>query len=95
MPEFFRNIESCLVGIKACGDAHYWANAIGESSHVVWLMQLVYMKARVERNRTDTADAELICEALTRPTMHFLPVKSPEEQAAGMVLKIRELFVRR
>lgn len=94
LPEFFRNIEPCLVGIEACGSAHYWANAIGEFGHTVRLMPPAYVKAYVKRNKTDAADAEAICEAVTRPTMRFVPIKSPEEQAAGMVLKTRELFVR-
>jgi transposase len=92
--EFFRHIEPCLVGMEACGSAHYWANAIGEFGHTVRLMPPAYVKPYVKRNKTDAADAEAICEAVTRPTMRFVPVKSPEEQAASMVLKTRELFVR-
>lgn len=92
--EFFRQIEPCLVGIEACGSAHYWANAIGELGHTVRLMPPAYVKPYVKRNKTDAADAEAICEAVTRPTMRFVPAKSPEEQAASMVLKTRELFVR-
>jgi transposase len=92
--EFFRQIEPCLVGIEACGSAHYWANAIGEFGHTVRLMPPAYVKPYVKRNKTDAADAEAICEAVTRPTMRFVPIKSPEEQAAGMILKTRELFVR-
>lgn len=92
--EFFRNIEPCLVGLEACGSAHYWANAISEFGHTVRLMPPAYVKPYVKRNKTDAADAEAICEAVSRPTMRFVPVKSPEEQAASMVLKTRELFVR-
>ncbi|MEW9616232.1 IS110 family transposase [Shinella sp. S4-D37] len=92
--EFFRQISPCLVGMEACGSAHYWANAIGELGHTVRLMPPAYVKPYVKRNKTDAADAEAICEAVTRPTMRFVPVKSPEEQAASMVLKTRELFVR-
>lgn len=92
--EFFRNIAPCLVGIEACGSAHYWANAIGEFGHTVRVMPPAYVKPYVKRNKTDAADAEAICEAVTRPTMRFVPIKSPEEQAASMVLKTRELFVR-
>ncbi|EAV40725.1 probable insertion sequence transposase protein, IS1111A/IS1328/IS1533 family protein [Stappia aggregata IAM 12614] len=92
--DFFRHMEPCLVGIEACGSAHYWANAIGEFCHTVRLMPSAYVKPYVKRNKTDAADAEAICEAVTRPTMRFVPVKSPEEQAAGMVLKTRELLVR-
>lgn len=92
--DFFGHLEPCLVGIEACGSAHYWANAIGEFGHTVRLMPPAYVKPYVKRNKTDAADAEAICEAVTRPTMRFVPVKSPEEQAAGMVLKTRELLVR-
>lgn len=92
--EFFRQISPCLVGMEACGSAHYWANAIGELGHTVRLMPPAYVKPYVKRNKTDAADAEAICEAVTRPTMRFVPVKSPEEQAASVVLKTRELFVR-
>lgn len=92
--EFFRQIEPCLVGIEACGSAHYWAKAIGEFGHTVRLMPPAYVKPYVKRNKTDAADAEAICEAVTRPTMRFVPIKTPEEQAASMVLKTRELFVR-
>jgi len=80
--------------MEACGSAHYWANAIGKFGHTVRLMPPAYVKPYVKRNKTDAADAEAICEAVTRPTMRFVPVKSPEEQAAGMVLKTRELLVR-
>ncbi|MHC2635121.1 transposase [Bradyrhizobium liaoningense] len=91
---FFRSLPACLVGMEACGTAHYWANAISEFGHTVRLMPPAYVKAYVKRNKTDAADAEAICEAVSRPTMRFVPVKSPEEQAAGMVLKTRELLVR-
>ncbi|MEY9633432.1 transposase [Bradyrhizobium japonicum] len=91
---FFRSLPACLVGMEACGTAHYWANAISEFGHTIRLMPPAYVKAYVKRNKTDAADAEAICEAVSRPTMRFVPVKSPEEQAAGMVLKTRELLVR-
>ena len=92
--DFFRGIEPCVVGLEACGSAHHWANEIGKFGHTVKLMPPAYVKAYVKRNKTDAADAEAICEAVTRPTMRFVPVKSPDEQAAGMVLKTRELLVR-
>jgi len=66
MPEFFHNIEPCLVGIEACGSAYCWANAISKFGHAVRLMQLAHMKAYVERSKTDTADVDVICEALPR-----------------------------
>ena len=91
--EFFRHIEPCLVGMEACGSAHYWANAIGKFGHTVRLMPPAYVKPYVKRNKTDAADAVAICEAVTRPTMRFVPVKSPEEQAAGMVLNVRRRMI--
>lgn len=92
--DFFRSVEPCLVGLEACASAHHWANAIGQFGHTVRMMPPAYVKAYVKRNKTDAADAEAICEAVTRPTMRFVPIKSPGDQAAGMVLKTRELFVR-
>lgn len=92
--EFFRGVEPCLVGLEVCASAHHWANVIGQFGHRVRMMPPAYVKAYVKRNKTDAADAEAICEAVTRPTMRFVPIKSPEEQAAGMVLKTRELFIR-
>lgn len=92
--QFFRRLEPCLVGLEACASSHYWANSIGQLGHKVRIMPPAYVKAYVKRNKTDAADAEAICEAVTRPTMRFVPIKTPEEQAAGIVLKTRELFVR-
>ncbi|WP_062212733.1 IS110 family transposase [Aureimonas sp. AU12] len=92
--DFFRGLQPCLVGLEACASAHHWANAIGEFGHTVRMMPAVYVKAHVKRNKTDAADAEAICEAVTRPTMRFVPIKTQDEQAACMVLKTRELFVR-
>lgn len=69
--EFFRSVEPCLVGLEACASAHHWANAIGQFGHTVRMMPPAYVKAYVKRNKTDAADAEAICEAVTRPTMRF------------------------
>jgi transposase len=92
--DFFRGIEPCCVGIEACASSHYWANAIRQVGHMVRMMPPSYVKAYVKRNKTDAADAEAICEAVSRPTMRFVPIKTPDEQAACMMLKTRELFVR-
>lgn len=92
--DFFRGIDPCLVGIEACASSHYWANVIGQLGHKVRMMPPTYVKAYVKRNKTDAADAEAICEAVSRPTMRFVPIKAPDEQAACMVLRTRELFVR-
>ena len=92
--DFFDKLPPCIVGMEACGSAHHWAREIAALGHDVRLMPPVYVKAYVKRNKTDAADAEAICEAVTRPTMRFVPIKAGEQQAAGMVLKTRELLVR-
>ncbi|MBA8903889.1 IS110 family transposase [Phyllobacterium sp. P30BS-XVII] len=91
---FFKKLSPCLVGIEACASANYWARQLQELGHDVRLMPPAYVKAYVKRNKTDAADAEAICEAVTRPTMRFVPIKAEDEQAAGMVLKTRELLIR-
>ncbi len=92
--DFFRRLDPCVVGLEACGSAHYWAQAIQSMGHTVRMMPPAYVKAYVKRNKTDAADAEGICEAVTRPSMRFVPVKSREEQSAGMILKAREVLIR-
>lgn len=91
---FFEKLPPCLVGMEACGSAHYWAQQIGVMGHTVRLMPAVYVKAYVKRNKTDAADAEAICEAVTRPTMRYVAVKGPKEQAAAIVLRTRDLLTR-
>jgi transposase len=91
---FFEKQPACLVGIEACGSAHHWAREIGALGHEVRLIPPAYVKPFVKRGKTDAADAEAISEAVTRKTMRFVPVKSAEQQAAGMVLKTRALLVR-
>ncbi len=92
--EFFRKLSPCLVGLEACASAHYWAREITALGHQVKMIPPIYVKAYVKRSKTDAADAEAICEAVTRPTMWFVPIKTAEQQAAGMILKTRELLVR-
>ena len=92
--DFFRKLPPCLVGMEACATAHFWAREIQACGHEVKIMPPVYVKAYVKRSKTDAADAEAICEAVTRPTMRFASIKSAEQQAAGVVLKTRELLVR-
>jgi transposase len=92
--DFFRKLPACLVGMEACASAHFWAREIQACGHKVKMIPPIYVKAYVKRSKTDAADAEAICEAVTRPTMRFVPIKSAEQQAAGMVLKTRELLVR-
>ena len=92
--EFFAKLGPCLVGIEACGSAHYWAREIAALGHDVKLMPPAYVKPYVKRGKNDAADAEAICEAVMRPTMRFVPIKSAQQQASGMVYKVRELLVR-
>jgi transposase len=92
--DFFRKLPACLVGMEACASAHFWAREIQACGHKVKMIPPIYVKAYVKRSKTDAADAEAICEAVTRPTMRFVPIKGAEQQAAGMVMKTRELFVR-
>tara|TARA_R110001583_G_scaffold169781_1_gene322977 strand:- start:14448 stop:14825 length:378 start_codon:yes stop_codon:yes gene_type:complete len=79
--KFLTNIEVCLVGMEACGSAYYWAREIRKLGHTVKLMPPQYVKPYVKTNKNDAADAEAICEAVTRPNMRFLSVKSEEQQA--------------
>jgi transposase len=91
---FFGRLAPCLVGLEACGSAHYWAREIAALGHTVGMMPPAYVKPYVKRNKTDAADAAAICEAVSRPTMRFVPIKTVEQQAAGMVLKTRDLLLR-
>ena len=84
----------CLVGIEACGTAHHWAREIRVLGHEVRLIPAAYVKPYVKRGKTDAADAEAICEAVTRPTMRFVPVKTPEQQALLVLHRARDLLVR-
>lgn len=92
--DFFERIPPCLVGMEACASAHYWTREISKFGHQVRIMPASYVKAYVKRNKTDAADAEAICEAVTRPTMRFVPVKSADEQSVNMRLKARDLLTR-
>ncbi len=91
---FFRKQQPCLIGIEACATSHYWAREIMVLGHGVKLMPPRYVKPYVKRNKNDAADAEAICEAVTRPTMRFVAVKSAERQSVLMVHRTRELLVR-
>ena len=90
----FAKLPPCLVGMEACGGAHYWAREIAALGHEVRLIPPIYVKPFVKRGKTDAADAEAISEAVTRKTMRFVPIKTAEQQASAMVLKTRELLVR-
>ncbi|MHA0337579.1 IS110 family RNA-guided transposase [Sphingomonas aquatilis] len=91
---FFAELPRCLVGMEACASAHHWARELMAIGHEVRLMPPAYVKPYVKRGKTDAADAEAICEAVTRPTMRFVAVKSVEQQAVLMLHKSRDLMVR-
>jgi len=91
---FFRRLSPCLVGIEACATSHHWAREIAKLGHEVRLMPVRYVKPYVKRNKNDAADAEAICEAVTRPTMRFVAVKTTEQQSVLMLHRTRQLFVR-
>lgn len=92
--DFFAALPPCIVGIEACGTAHFWAREIARCGHDVRLMPPSYVKPYVKRNKHDAADAEAVCEAVRRPSMRFVPVKTPEQQAALIAHSVRDLLVR-
>lgn len=91
---FFAGLSPCLVGMEACATAHYWARELAKLGHTVRLMPPAYVKPYVKRGKTDAADAEAIAEAVTRPTMRFVAVKTAEQQAILMLHKVRDLLIR-
>ena len=91
---FFKKQPPCLVGMEACATSHHWARQLMALGHRVKLMPPRYVKPYVKRNKNDMADAEAICEAVTRPTMRFVAVKTPEQQSVLMLHRTRQLFVR-
>ncbi len=91
---FFKKQPPCLIGMEACATSHHWAREIVALGHEVRLMPPSYVKPYVKRNKNDAADAEAICEAVTRPTMRFVTVKSAERQSLLMLHRTRELLVR-
>ena len=91
---FFTKLSPCLVGMEACGTSHHWARELIALGHTVKMMPPAYVKAYVKRGKTDAADAEAICEAVTRPTMRFVPIKSREQQAALSMHRARNLLVK-
>lgn len=91
---FFAKLPHCLVGMEACGTSHHWARELMRLGHEVRLMPPAYVKPYVKRGKTDANDAEAICEAVTRPTMRFVPVKSLDQQAALALHRTRDLLVK-
>ena len=91
---FFANLQPCLIGMEACGGAHYWARELAKFGHTVRLMAPQFVKAYVKTNKNDRNDAEAICEAVARPNMRFVPVKTVEQQAVLSVHRARQGFVK-
>ena len=90
----FSGLEPALVGIEACHTAHYWGREIAALGHEVRLMPPQFVKPYVKSQKNDTADAEAICEAVQRPTMRFVPIKSADQQAALLLHRTRDLLIR-
>lgn len=91
---FFKTTPPCVVGMEACGTSHHWARELTKLGHEVRLMPPAYVKPYVKRGKTDANDAEAICEAVTRPTMRFVAVKSEQQQAALALHRTRDLLVK-
>lgn len=94
MLKFFAKQPPCLIGIEACASSHYWARELVALGHDVKLMPAQYVKPYVKRGKNDAADAEAICEAVTRPTMRFVGIKTPEQQSAMMLHRVRLILNR-
>ncbi len=95
MVRFFERLEPTIIGIEACGAAHHWGRVLQEMGHQVKLLPPEYAKAYVKRSKNDAADAAALCEAMSRPTMRFVAVKTADQQAAQMLAGTRDRLVRR
>jgi transposase len=91
---FFQKLPPCLVGIEACASSHHWSRELKAVGHTVRLMPPAYVKPYVKRQKNDAADAEAICEAVTRANMRFVETKTPEQQSCLMLHRTRHLFIR-
>jgi len=91
---FFAGLEPCLIGMEACATLYYWARELPKFGHTVKLMPPAYVKPYVKRGKNDATDAEAFCEAVTRPNMRFVPVKSTDQQAVLMLHRTRALLIR-
>ena len=94
MLSYFVNLEPCLIGMEACGSAHYWARKLEGYGHTVKLIAPQFVKPYVKTNKNDMADAEAICEAVARPNMRFVTIKTVEQQAILSVHRARQVFVK-
>jgi transposase len=91
---FFANLPACLVGMEACASSHHWAREITRLGHTVRLMPPQYVKPYVKRHKNDQVDAEAICEAVQRPSMRFVPIKTQQQQSTLVIHRVRETLVR-
>lgn len=91
---YFANFQCCLIGMEACGSAHFWARKLEALGHTVRLMAPQFVKPYVKTNKNDAADAEAICEAVSRPNMRFVPIKNGEQQAILALHRARQGFVK-
>src|SRR3984885_4259266 len=91
---FFEKLPPCLVGIEACASSHHWSRELQALGHTLRLMPPAYVKPYVKRQKNDMADAEAICEAVTRANMRFVPTKTPEQQSGLVLHRARHLFMR-
>jgi transposase len=94
MVEFFEKLAPTVIGIEACGASHHWARLLRSFGHEVKLIAAQLVKPYVKRGKNDTADAEALCEAMSRPTMRFVPIKTAEQQAALMLVGLRDRLIR-
>jgi transposase len=94
MAAFFANLPPCLIGMEACGSAHFWGRKLEALGHTVKLMAPQFVKPYVKTNKHDAADAEAICEAVTRPTMRFVPIKTVDQQAVLALHRARQGMVK-
>ena len=95
MVRFFEKLPPTVVAIEACGSSHHWARLLGSLGHDVRLIAPQLAKPYVKRGKNDAADAEALCEAVSRPTMRFVPVKTAEQQAALMLVGVRERLIQK
>ena len=91
---FFEKLERCFIGIEACATSHYWARELRRLGHDMRLMPPSYVKPYVKRQKNDSADAEAICEAVTRPSMRYVEVKTPEQQSVMVLHRTRAMLMR-
>jgi transposase len=94
MTAFFEKLAPTVVGIESCGASHHWARLLRSFGHEVKLIAAQLVKPYVKRSKNDMADAEALCEAMSRPTMRFVPMKTAEQQAALMLVGLRDRLIR-